>query len=212
MQESGRSVGGAEGFTVDREPRWSVGVTWRGFSFLLKEAKFLMALCIAQQSNPTCALYYEAFSYKTCFANDPGSSPDKKKGCRNGAVAQGSRTLKHFCLQECPVLCCSSPPPAREMDLLCPEWLFQGRSVASDLWWPWAGEESHLIPVLHARFSVCTLKIFTCLWNLMYKRDSTGMGWPSMQMITFLAWKLLLFLLCSAFGMKSMRAFQQSQY
>lgn len=79
MQESGRSVGGAEGFTVDREPRWSVGVTWRGFSFLLKEAKFLMALCIAQQSNPTCALYYEAFSYKTCFANDPGSSPDKKR-------------------------------------------------------------------------------------------------------------------------------------
>lgn len=38
------------------------------------------------------------------------------------------------------------------------------------------------------------------------------MGWPSMQMITFMTWKLLLFLLCSAFGMKSMKAFQQSQY
>lgn len=38
-----------------------------------------MAMCIAQQSNPTCALYCEAFSSKICFANGPGSSPDRKR-------------------------------------------------------------------------------------------------------------------------------------
>lgn len=48
--------------------------------------------------------------------------------------------------------------------------------------------------------------------NLRWKRDYSLMGWPSMQIITFLTWKLLLFLLCSAFRMKELKAFQQSQY
>lgn len=71
-----------------------------------------MVMCIAQQSNPTYVLYYEAFSPKTCLWS--WFQPSQKKGCRNGAVAQGSRTLKHFCLQECPILCyCSTAPTQR---------------------------------------------------------------------------------------------------
>lgn len=118
--------------------------------------ELLMAMCIAQQSNPTCAVYYEAASSKTCFANCPVPAQTIKRDARMELLRRVQGLWRTSAGRNVPSSATPEQLLPREMDLLCPGWLCQGRSLANDLWWPWAGEESHLIPVLPARFSVCT--------------------------------------------------------
>lgn len=75
----------------------------------------------------------------------------------------------------------------------------------------WATGESHLIHTISQVFCVYQPQeeVFTSLWNLRYERNPTWIGWPSMQMIMFLTWKLLFFLLCSALGMKALKYFSK---
>lgn len=113
-------------------------------------------------------------------------------------------------LQEhlCPLLACTAPPWRNGFTLP------SLTSLTQYFVWPEINGSVLKENQIWLPFSMCTSpsRRFYLTPNLRWKRDYSLMGWPSMQIIMFLTWKLLLFLLCSAFRMKELKAFQQSQY
>lgn len=88
------------------------GVTWRGFIFPFSQGRGVShsnVHCSAVKSHLCSVLW--GLQLQNLLCQWSWLQPRQKKGFRDGALAQSSRTLKPFCLQECPILCCSSTAP-----------------------------------------------------------------------------------------------------
>lgn len=121
IQESGWSVGGAEGVTVDREAGWSTGSDLKRFQLPPQSRKRSISwLCVLLSSQIPPVLCTTRPSAPKPALPIIWLQPRQKWGCRDGAVAQSSRSLKHFCLQECPIICHSSTTPTQRNGFTLP--------------------------------------------------------------------------------------------